>query len=79
MLQRLADTVHEPQVDAAAALASRLPHLLDAVDQVLLPLAGGLRDVGPELHELLGLVEDLHRTAEGLPGVKLLRRRGSES
>lgn len=48
------------------------------MDQDLLPLAGALRDVGRELHELLGLVEDLHRMVEGLPGVKLLRRRGAD-
>ena len=48
------------------------------MDQDLLPLAGALQDVGRELHELLGLVEDLHRMVGGLPGVGLLRRRGSE-
>lgn len=76
LLQRMADTLDEREVEAAVLLLDRLPDLLQAVDRDLLPLAGALRDVGPELHELLGLVEDLHTMVQGLPGMRILRRRG---
>jgi len=77
VLQRFAETFDEHEVEAAVVLLDRLPVLLESVDRDLLPLAGALNSVGPELHALLGLVEDLHRMVEGLPGVGLLRRRGS--
>ena len=79
VLQRFADTFDEHEVKAAIVLLDRLPLLLETVDRDLLPLAGALKDVGPELHALLGLVEDLHQMVEGLPGMKMLRRRGSEA
>ena len=62
----------------AVLLIDRLPQLLAAVDDDVLPLVRQLQGVGPELHELLRLVEDLHRMVAGLPGVRMLRRRGSE-
>ena len=76
MLERLAHTLDEHEVEAAVLLVDRLPALQQAVDRDLLPVATALKDVGPELHQLLGLVEDLHTMVEGLPGMKLLRRRG---
>ncbi len=53
----------------------RLPGLLDTVDRDVLPLATQLQAVAPDLHNLLELVEDLHRLVSNLPGAKRLRRR----
>ena len=78
VLQRFADTFDEHEVEAAVLLLDRLPLLLETVDRDLLPLADALKTVGPELHSLLGLVQDLHDMVEGLPGMGLLRRKGSE-
>ncbi len=75
VLERLAETVSAREVDAAVLLVDRLPELLTAVEQDLLPLARQMRDVGPELHSLLGLVEDLHETVSKVPGMGLVRRR----
>jgi hypothetical protein len=33
---------------------------------------------GPDLHNVLKLLEDLHQLASGLPGAKRLRRRGED-
>jgi hypothetical protein len=71
----MAETVEPHEVDAAVLLVDRLPELLQAVDQDLLPLARQLQGVGPELHALLELVEDLHSMVSKLPGMKLVRRR----
>ncbi len=75
-LTHLADTLDPKEVDAAVLLIDRLPQLLSAVDEDLLPVVRQLRSVGPELHELLEIVADLHRLVSGLPGARLLRRGG---
>jgi len=75
VLERLAETVDAREVDAAVLLVDRLPQLLQSVDEDLLPLARNLKDVGPELHSLLALAEDLHETLSKVPGMGLVRRR----
>lgn len=75
VVERIAETVEPHEVDAAVLLVDRLPELLRAVDDDLLPLARQLKGVGPELHSLLELVEDLHAMVARLPGMKLIRRR----
>jgi ABC-type transporter Mla subunit MlaD len=75
---RFADNVSEHEVDAAVALVDRLPVVLEHMDSDLLPVLTKLDQVGPDLHELLAVVEDLRRVVTGLPGVGLLRRRGED-
>jgi ABC-type transporter Mla subunit MlaD len=75
VLERLAATVDAREVDAAVLLVDRLPELLRSVDEDLLPLARTMKDVGPELHSLLTLAEDLHDTLSKVPGMGLVRRR----
>jgi hypothetical protein len=71
----MAETLEPHEVDAAVLLVDRLPDLLRTVDDDLLPLARRMQDVGPELHALLELVDDLHRMVSRLPGMGLVRRR----
>jgi hypothetical protein len=73
---RLADGLSPHEVDAAISLIDRMPVVLEHVDTDLLPVLKTLDRVGPDLHELLEVVEDLRRVVTGLPGVGLLRRRG---
>jgi hypothetical protein len=75
---RFADSLSEHEIGAAIALIDRMPVVLDHVDTDLLPVLKTLDRVGPDLHELLEVVEDLRRVVTGLPGVGLLRRRGEE-
>ncbi|MEV6488059.1 hypothetical protein AB0M20_05365 [Actinoplanes sp. NPDC051633] len=44
----------------------------------VMPLLGKLDQVGPDLHKLLEVTEDLRLAIAGLPGLKMLRRRGEE-
>jgi ABC-type transporter Mla subunit MlaD len=75
VLERMAATLDPREVDAAVLLIDRLPDLLRSVDEELLPLARTLKDVGPEIHSLLTLAEDLHDTLSKVPGMGLVRRR----
>ena len=76
--KRFADGLAEHEVDAAVALIDRLPVLLEHVETDVLPVLSKLDRVGPDLHELLEVVEDLRRVMTGLPGIGLLRRRGND-
>jgi hypothetical protein len=75
---RFADSVSDHEVDSAITLIDRMPVVLEHLDTDLLPVLRTLDRVGPDLHELLEVAEDLRRVVTGLPGVGLLRRR-SES
>ncbi|MBA2417164.1 MAG: hypothetical protein H0V64_15020 [Geodermatophilaceae bacterium] len=78
MLRRLADTTSEADVTAVIGLVDRFPRLVEHVDDDLLPLLATLDRVGPDLHELLDVTQDLRRVITGLPGAGFLRRRGDE-
>lgn len=73
-VRRLAETVDPAEVEAAVSLVDRLPRLLDAVDRDVLPMLAQLQVVGPDVHELLDIVDDVRRMVAGLPGVGMLRR-----
>jgi len=78
VLQRLAQSTSAEEVDAAVHLVDRLPRLIAHVDDDLLPLLSTLDRVGPDLHELLEVTQDLRRVITGLPGIGFLRRRGED-
>jgi hypothetical protein len=77
-LDRFADALHPDEVTAAIRLVDRMPLLLDHVENDVLPMLKNLDRVGPDLHEVLEIVEDLRRVITGLPGIGLLRRRGED-
>jgi hypothetical protein len=77
-LQKFADTLEPHEVEAAITLIDRLPVLLGHVEDDLLPMLTTLDRVGPDVHEILEVVEDLRRVVTGLPGVSLFRRRADE-
>jgi ABC-type transporter Mla subunit MlaD len=78
VLRRLADTTSEADATAVIGLLDRLPRLVEHVDDDLLPLLATLDRVGPDLHDLLDVTQDLRQVITGLPGVGFLRRRGEE-
>ena len=77
-MERFAEALHPDEVTAAIALVDRMPQLLDHVENDVLPALQSLDRVGPDLHEVLEIVEDLRRVITGLPGIGLLRRRGED-
>lgn len=76
--ERFATALTDVEVDAAIALVDQLPVVLEHVESDVLPVLRSLDRVGPDLHEVLEVVEDLRRVITGLPGVGLLRRRGDD-
>ena len=75
---RFAERLDPAEVTAAISLVDRMPLLLDHVENDVLPMLQNLDRVGPDLHEVLEVVQDLRRVVTGLPGIGLLRRRGEE-
>ncbi len=75
---RFAEELDPAEVTAAISLVDRMPLLLDHVENDVLPMLQNLDRVGPDLHEVLEVVQDLRRVVTGLPGIGLLRRRGEE-
>lgn len=73
--KRFAESLAHQEVTAAITLVDRLPTLLEHVEQDVLPVLQNLDRVGPDLHDVLEVVEDLRRIITGLPGIGLLRRR----
>ncbi|GAA1580694.1 hypothetical protein [Actinoplanes couchii] len=66
------------EVTAAIRMIDELPALQHHLVTDVMPLLGKLDQVGPDLHKLLEVTEDLHLAIAGLPGLKMLRRRGEE-
>jgi hypothetical protein len=66
------------EVAAAIRMVDELPKLREHLVEDVMPLLGRLDQVGPDLHNLLGVTQDLHLAIVGLPGLKMLRRRGEE-
>jgi hypothetical protein len=59
-------------------MVDELPRLREHLSSDVMPLLGKLDKVGPDLHQLLEVTQDLHLAIAGLPGLKMLRRRGEE-
>jgi hypothetical protein len=66
------------EVTAAIRMIDELPRLRRHLSEDVMPLLGKLDQVGPDLHSLLEVTNDLHLAIIGLPGLKMLRRRGEE-
>jgi uncharacterized protein YoxC len=66
------------EIRAAIKMVDTFPELRRHLVDDVMPLLGKLDQVGPDLHKLLEVTEDLHLAIAGLPGLKMLRRRGEE-
>jgi len=64
------------EVQAAIRLVDELPRLSQHLNEDILPILGALRQVGPDLHELLAVTKDVRQAIQGIPGFDFLRRRG---
>ncbi len=77
-LERFAESLSPTEVTAAISLVDRMPLVLDHLENDVLPMLSTLERVGPDVHELLEVADDLRRVITGLPGIGLLRRRGED-
>lgn len=78
LAQRFVDDLSPHEVDAAVQLVDQLPvltrHLIDDV----LPILATLDRVGPDIHQLLEVTNDVRQAILGIPGFTFMRRRGAE-
>ncbi|WP_433720562.1 hypothetical protein ACQP2Y_35995 [Actinoplanes sp. CA-051413] len=75
---RFIEELTPEEVTAAIRMIDELPRLRKHLTEDVMPLLGKLDQVGPDLHSLLEVTNDLHLAIIGLPGLKMLRRRGEE-
>lgn len=73
---RFVEELTPEEVTAAIRMIDELPRLRQHLTEDVMPLLGKLDQVGPDLHSLLEVTNDLHLAIIGLPGLKRLRRRG---
>ena len=66
------------EVTAAIRMVDELPKLREHLVDDVMPLLSKLDQVGPDLHKLLEVTEDLRLAIAGLPGLRMLRRRGED-
>jgi len=78
LARRFVDELSPDEVTAAIRVVDQLPRLREHLVDDVMPLLGKLDQMGPDLHKLLEVTEDLHLAIVGLPGLKLLRRRGED-
>lgn len=75
---RLVDTIDAQEVEALVTFIDRLPRLVAHLDEDILPMLRTLDHVGPDIHDLLEVAQDVRKVITGLPGMGLLRRRGDD-
>jgi hypothetical protein len=78
MAARFVDELSPEEITAAIKMIDQLPRLREHLTHDVMPLLGKLDQVGPDLHKLLEVTEDLRLAIAGLPGLKMLRRRGED-
>jgi hypothetical protein len=73
---RFVQELSPDEVSAAIRMVDELPRLREHLIDDVMPLLAKLDQVGPDIHKLLEVTEDLHLAITGLPGLSMLRRRG---
>ena len=69
MVRHLANPTHPSDVDAFVQLLERLPQLADAMDHQVIPLLSHLKDVVPDMNQLLDQAYQFRHMASRLPRV----------
>lgn len=78
LLEKFADQLSPAEVDAAIALVDELPALTRSLREDILPILSTLDRVGPDINELLHVMDDVRKAVLGVPGFAFFKRRGEE-
>jgi len=78
LLKRFVDELSPHEIEAAIKLVDQLPALTEHMINDVLPILGTLDRVGPDLHQLLEVTNDVRQAILGIPGFAFLRKRGEE-
>jgi hypothetical protein len=66
------------EMEAAIKLVDELPRLREHISDDVLPILATLDRVGPDIHQLLEVADDVRQAILGIPGFNYLRRRGED-
>jgi hypothetical protein len=78
LARRFVEGLTPEEVTAAIRMIDELPRLRDHLANDVMPLLGTLDKVGPDMHALLEVTKDLNLAVAGIPGLRMLRRRGED-
>ena len=78
MATRFVEQLSVEEVEAAIRLVDELPKLTGHLRNDVLPILATLDRVGPDIHDLLDVTRDLRLAVAGIPGLKMLKRRGED-
>ncbi|MFC7547487.1 hypothetical protein [Plantactinospora sp. GCM10030261] len=78
MARRFVEELSPDEVTAAIRLVDELPRLTHHLTGDILPILATLDRVGPDIHDLLEVTRDLKLAVAGIPGLRMLRRRGED-
>jgi hypothetical protein len=66
------------EIEAAIRLVDELPRLAGHLSDDIMPILATLDHVGPDIHELLAVANDVRQAILGIPGFEYLRKRGED-
>ncbi len=78
LLETFAERLSPAEVEAAIRLVDELPALTTSLREDVMPILGTLDRVGPDLNELLHVMDDVRQAILGVPGFAFFKRRGEE-
>jgi methyl-accepting chemotaxis protein len=77
-VMRFVEEFSAHEVSAAIKLVDELPKLANHMSEDIMPILATLDRVGPDIHELLEVANDVRQAVLGIPGFSFLRRRGED-
>jgi archaellum component FlaC len=78
LLSRFVEEFSEAELRALIRLVDQVPRFTEHMERDIMPILATLDRVGPDVHELLDVLKDVRQALLGVPGFKMLRRRGAE-
>jgi ABC-type transporter Mla subunit MlaD len=78
LLEKFVTSLSPAEIDAAIKLVDELPVLTESVRADILPILRTLDRVGPDINELLHVMDDVRHAIIGIPGFAFFKKRGTD-
>ncbi len=78
LVRRFVEELSPHEIEAAIRLVDQLPVIAEHVITDVLPILATLDRVGPDVHQLLEVTNDVRQAILGIPGFNFLRKRGND-
>jgi hypothetical protein len=76
LARRFVEEFSEAELHAAIRMIDQLPQLTHHIETDVIPILTTLDRVGPDVHQLLEVLQDVRLAIQGVPGFRMLRRWG---